>query len=138
MIAFEQVYAEERPLALKALSLTLDRGVHALVGGRGDGPPLALALAAGRARPRAGRLRVVGSEPADAPARRAIGDVPLDAVLPDALKVAEALVLAAKLRKEDAQDPEARLAALGVEALASRRGSSSPPTRRAQCVWPRR
>jgi ABC-2 type transport system ATP-binding protein len=92
-----------------------------------------LELIAGRARLRSGRLRVLGEDPATSAAvRRQIALVSMEPPLPDALAVGEVLAMAATLRGEPRSDPAARLAVLGVEALAPRRvGTLAPEEARA-------
>ena len=120
MIALEGVAAKRKPLALSSVSVTWEAGTHAVVGARGDGAPLLLALVAGRARPRSGQVRVLGGSPTDAAVRRQIALVPLEPSLPEAMRVREALALAAAIRQDPARDPAATLAVLGVESLAER------------------
>lgn len=132
MIALEQVAARRAPLAMNGLTLSWGPGVHALLGGPEDGGALLLAIVGGRERPRAGHVRVLEGAPTDDYVRRQIGWVPLEPALPDALRVGEALAVAATVRGEPAREPAERLRALGIEALASRRVRSlSPEERRA-------
>jgi ABC-2 type transport system ATP-binding protein len=79
-----------------------------------------LALLAGMARPRAGRVRVLGGEPADPRVRRGVAHVPLDVALPEGIVVDEVLDIAAEIRGDARQPAAERLAALGVESLARR------------------
>ncbi|HEY3821077.1 MAG TPA: hypothetical protein VGL81_28125 [Polyangiaceae bacterium] len=127
MITLESVAARRAPLTLARLSLTWGPGVHSIVGTPADGGPLLLELVAGKARLRAGRVRVLDASPADAVVRREVALVLLEPVLPEALGVAEVLTLAATLRGEPARDPVARLATLGLEALAPRRVRTLAP-----------
>jgi ABC-2 type transport system ATP-binding protein len=120
VIALAGVAARRAPLALASLTLSWDAGVHAVVGTHDDGGPLLLALVAGAARLRAGTVRVLDGSPGDATVRRRIGWVPLEPVLPEALRVREVLELASSVRGEAATDATARLAQLGVESLAPR------------------
>jgi len=124
VIELVRAVARLPPLALAPLDAALGAGTHALLGGQGDGPALVLALLAGRARLRAGQARVLGAPVGDAPVRRSIAYVPLDAVLPEALRVEESLAAAAEIRREPARDPAVRLEALGLGALARRTGRS--------------
>ena len=124
MIALEDVAARAQPLSLSRMSHVWDAGSHAVVGARGDGGPLLLALLAGLARPRSGRVRVLGGSPIDAAVRRQIAFVPLEPALPEAMRVREALALAAGIRREAARDVESRLRVLGVETLSDRRVAS--------------
>jgi ABC-type multidrug transport system ATPase subunit len=104
-------------------------GSFALVGRPEDGASVALALAAGRERPARGKVTLAGRSAADA--ARAVGYVPLEPELPDALGVAEVLDLAADIRGEKRVRPAERLALLGLERLAPRRMRtlSRPETR---------
>ncbi len=120
MIALDGLAARRAPLSLSDISLSWGAGAHALVGAYSDGGALLLALIAGAARFRAGRARVLDGAPSEARVRRRIAFVPLQPRLPDALRVDETLRLASVLRREEQQDPTARLRVLGVEALAPR------------------
>ncbi len=124
MIALEEVAARRRPLTLARISHVWAAGSHAVVGSRSDGGPLLLALIAGLARPRSGRVRVLDAAPIEAAVRRQIALVSLDPALPEAMRVHEALALAAAVRKETGRDAADRLAVLGVEMLAERRVQS--------------
>lgn len=109
------------PRVLSPLTLTLGAGMHALVGSVEDGVALVLAVLAGRVRPSRGRAVVLGGAP-DAPKSRCeVAHVPLDAVMPDPLRVDEALAMAAEIRGEPPQDSRARLDVLGLAPLAARR-----------------
>ena len=121
MIRLTGVSARRRPLALAGVTAAWEAGVHSLLGARVDGGPLLLALIAGAARARAGSLQVLDGDPADAAVRARVAYVPLDVALPEALRVDEALSLAAALRGEPVRAPAERLAPLGLEALAPRR-----------------
>jgi ABC-type multidrug transport system ATPase subunit len=132
VIALEDVAARRRPLTLSKISRVWAAGSHAVIGSRADGGPLLLAIVAGLARPRAGRVRVLDGAPTDAAVRRQIALVPLDPALPEAMRVRDALALAAAVRKESPREVAQRLGALGVETLADRRiGSLSRPEARA-------
>lgn len=120
MIALEAVAARRAPLALAHVSLALGRGLHAVVGGSGDGGRLLLELIAGAARPRTGRVRVLDGAPTDAGVRPQIAFVPLEPSLPEALRVGDVLAMASTLRGEPPREPAERLSALGVESLVSR------------------
>jgi ABC-type multidrug transport system ATPase subunit len=127
VITLEAVAARRAPLTLAHLSLSWGPGVHSIVGTPADGGPLVLELVAGQARLRTGRVRVLDASPRDAAVRRELALVLLEASLPAALSAAEVLALAATLRGEPATDPVARLATLGVEALAPRRVQTLAP-----------
>jgi ABC-type multidrug transport system ATPase subunit len=120
MIAVEEVTARRAPLALTKVSIAWGTGVHSLLGGREEGAPLLLALMAGSARARSGRVRVLDHAPDDARVRPAVAWVPMPAPLPEGLRVREVLRLAETLRGEARRPPEERLAALGIEPLAAR------------------
>jgi ABC-type multidrug transport system ATPase subunit len=121
MIALEGVSARRAPLALAELTLKWEAGAHAVVGSRTDGGALLLALLAGLARPRAGRVQVLGGSPTDEAVRRQIALVPFEPNLPEAMRVREVMALAAAVRREPARDEAKRLATLGVEALVDRK-----------------
>jgi ABC-2 type transport system ATP-binding protein len=108
------------PLALANITLAWGPGVHALVGAPADGGRLLLAVIAGAMRPRTGRVRVLDGAPTDARVRKAVAYVPAEPLLPDALRVDEALAVAAAIRGEPVRPAAERLAVLGVEGLARR------------------
>jgi ABC-2 type transport system ATP-binding protein len=120
VIVFDGVATRRAPLALSSVSLAWGAGIHAVVGAREDGGPLLLALIAGLARPRAGRVLVLGAPPAEAAVRKQVALVPLEPCLPGAMPTREVLALAAAIRGEPTGDGAARLAALGVEDLLDR------------------
>jgi ABC-type multidrug transport system ATPase subunit len=103
------------------VTVSWEAGVHSVLGTPADGGPLLLALLGGAARARSGRIEVLGGLPGAPGVRRQVARVPLEVSLPDALRVDESLEVAAAIRHDAAQTPEKRLAALGVETLASRR-----------------
>jgi ABC-type sulfate/molybdate transport systems ATPase subunit len=121
VIELEHVAARRRPLALSRISHVWGAGSHAVIGSRGDGGSLLLALIGGLARPRSGRVRVLDGAPIEAGVRRRIALVPVEPALPEAMRVSEALDLAAAVRKEAQRDVAERLSVLGVETLAGRR-----------------
>ena len=132
MIQLDGVAARQRPLVLASVSVTWEAGVHSILGTRADGGPLLCALVAGILRPRSGAIRVLRGSPYDAEIRKQIARVPLDAALPDALRVDESLAMAAAIRGEPERPAAERLARLGIESLATRRvGSLSRPEARA-------
>jgi ABC-2 type transport system ATP-binding protein len=120
VITLEGVAARSAPFALSSVSLAWSAGVHAVVGSREDGGPLLLALIGGRARPRSGRVVVLGAAPTDAAVRKQVALVTLEPSLPEAMRTREALALAAAIRGEAPADGAARLSALGVEGLIDR------------------
>jgi len=135
VIALDGVAARRAPLALASVSLTWGPGIHALLGGPSDGGSLILALVAGAARPRSGRVRVLDGEPTDLDVRGRVALVPLQPALPEAMTVTEVLALAAAIRGEPQKDAAERLGTLGVEALARRAvGTLSPGEGRAVAI----
>jgi ABC-2 type transport system ATP-binding protein len=120
VIALQNVSARRRPWAIKNITVEWGPGVHAVVGTPADGGPLVLAVIVGAARPHAGRARVLDAAPTDPHARPQIARVGVEPSLPDALRVDEALALAADLRGEARRAPAERLSVLGLEGLAPR------------------
>jgi ABC-2 type transport system ATP-binding protein len=120
VIALENVAASRAPLALANVSLTWGPGVHSLVGANAEGGALLLALVAGLARARKGRVRVLDGAATDRAVRRQVAFIPLEPSLPEAMRVAEVLSMATSIRGEPRQPATERLRALGVEALSSR------------------
>jgi ABC-type multidrug transport system ATPase subunit len=120
LIALEAIAARHASLALSKISLTWGPGVHALVGASADGGPLLLALIAGAARPRAGRVRVLDGAPTDPAVRAHLAFVPLERALPQGMRVAEVLEIAAVIRGDPPQNAAERLGALGIQPLATR------------------
>ena len=120
MISIEEVAARSAPLALANVSWSAGAGVHALVGGSESGGLLLLRLIAGAARPRSGRVRVLGRAPTEGAVRAQVAYVPRPCPLPSAMTVAEVLALASIIRGEPHRPAAERLRTLGVEALASR------------------
>jgi ABC-type branched-subunit amino acid transport system ATPase component len=102
---------------LQNVGFSWERGVLAILGAPFDGTTLLLSVLAGRARARAGRATVRGT----------CAHVPVDVVLPDALRVEEVCDLSAELRGEPRRPAADRLAPLGLEALAKRRAGSLSP-----------
>jgi ABC-2 type transport system ATP-binding protein len=126
VIDLDGVSTRRAPFALANITLAWGPGVHALVGAPADGGRLLLALVAGAARPRRGRVRVLEGEPTDPRIRKRVAYVPAEPSLPEALRVDEVLAVAAAIRDEPEPTPNAaeRLEVLGVEALARRRVQS--------------
>jgi ABC-type multidrug transport system ATPase subunit len=127
VIALEGVAARRAPLTLARLSLSWGPGVHSIVGTPADGGPLLLELVAGRARLRKGTVRVLDGDPVDVAVRQQVALVLYEPPMPDALSAGEVLAMAARLRGEPPRDPVARLASLGVEAMARRRVRTLAP-----------
>jgi ABC-type multidrug transport system ATPase subunit len=117
--------ADGKPSLLKGVTFSWESGVLAVLGAPADGTLALLEAAAGLTRVRAGSVAIFGKEPAAS--RTRIAYVPLASSLPDALRVDEVCDLAGVLRGEAAQPPAARLAVLGLEALAARRVRSLSP-----------
>jgi ABC-type multidrug transport system ATPase subunit len=126
MIELHEVTARLPPLALAPITASIGAGITALVGTKDDGVALLLAVLAGREPAKKGKLSVLGA-PFSPPTRASIGYVPLDAVLPESLRVSEVLDLAARVRGEPVRDAVARLELLGVGALARRLVRSLTP-----------
>ena len=122
MISLDGVAARRAPMTLASVSVGWGPGVHAVMGTPADGGPLLLALVAGAARPRAGRVRVLDRAPGDASVRAAVAFVPLAPALPEALRVHEALdARGGHPRVMPPGHAGERLAVLGIQALAPRR-----------------
>jgi ABC-2 type transport system ATP-binding protein len=120
VIDLTAVTARAAPLALASLSVSLGAGVHALLGRREDAVALVLDVIAGRLPVRSGSARLLGVPVDAAAARRGRAHVPIDAALPDSLRVDEALAMAAEIRREPPSDPASRLDVLGLSSLARR------------------
>jgi ABC-2 type transport system ATP-binding protein len=120
VILLEGVSAHRKPWSINNVTIDWRPGVHAVVGTFADGGPLLLGVIVGSARARVGRVRVLDGSPTDAQARPQIARVPIEPSLPDALRVDEALALAAVVRGDPSQAAEQRLSVLGLEALARR------------------
>ncbi len=124
LIVLEGVIARVPPLALAPLTARFEAGVHALLGGRADGPSVVLGVIAGSVRVRGGRAQVLGSPAGDAHVRRSVAHVPLDVALLPSLRVDEVLAVAARVRGEPARAAASRLSPFGLGPLAERRISS--------------
>jgi ABC-type multidrug transport system ATPase subunit len=120
VILLEGVSAHRKPWSIHDVTIDWRPGVHAVVGTVADGGPLLLGVIVGSARARVGRVRVLDGSPTDAQARPQIARVPIEPSLPDALRVDEALALAAVVRGDPSQSAEQRLSVLGLEAVARR------------------
>jgi ABC-type multidrug transport system ATPase subunit len=108
-----------RPAAvLRNVSFVWGSGVLAIMGTPFDGVSTLLAVLAGMITPRVGRASIEGRTPAEERAR--IAYVPLEASLPEAMRVEEVCDLAANIRKETPMPAAQRLAVLGLEGLARR------------------
>src|SRR5690349_1937956 len=106
-----------RTWALKDASVAIPAGyVVALVGPNGAGKTTLLHMSVGLARPTAGQITVLGSEPAGSPAALdQIAFVAQDAPLYENLSVADMLHLTRNLnRRWDQQRAETRLTELGI------------------------
>jgi len=131
VIALEGASARMGSSSITHLTTAWGQGIHSVVGARDDGGPLVLALVAGGARVRRGRLRVLGRSPSDSKVRPAVARVLLEPALPGAVRVSEFLRIASTIRGEAARPPRERLAELAIEALAERtiRSLSRPEAR---------
>jgi ABC-type multidrug transport system ATPase subunit len=124
MIRATNLVAKAAPVRVGPLTLRLGPGAYALIGRPADGVALLLSTFAGRTRASSGKAEALGGSPISANSRRGIGYVAIDAPLPEALRVDQALDLASRFRGEPIVPAAARLAKLGVEALVRRRVSS--------------
>lgn len=119
MITLANVHAKSAPAPgkpstmLRGVTLQHARGVLAVVGARVDGTTLLLSVLAGESHPKSGRVIVTAKRPE-------IAFVPLDVVLPEALRVEEVVALGDALRGAAKRPTSAVLATLGVEALGPR------------------
>ena len=120
MIDLQAAHTRTTPVTIAPLTVRLAAGTHALVGGAIDGVSLVLAICAGRLPLRSGARRVLDARGDDPRVRASIAYVPLDAALPEPMRVDDVLRMAASIRGEKARDAKARLDALGVGALATR------------------
>jgi ABC-type multidrug transport system ATPase subunit len=127
-IEFAGAVARVPPVALAAFTAQLGAGIHALLGAKSDGVSIVLGLVAGRVRLRGGSVRVLGGASGDVKIRPQVAFVPLDAALPDALRVDEALLAAADIRGEPRRDLLVTLAPFGLDALARRLGRTLSPS----------
>jgi ABC-2 type transport system ATP-binding protein len=110
---------------VKDVTLTWERGVLAVLGAPIDGTTALLQVLAGRVPASAGSALIDGRAPEDA--RTLVAYVPLEATLPEALRVEEVCELAGRIRGEAPASAAARLAPLGLEALARRRVRTLSP-----------
>lgn len=104
---------------LENVTFTWEKGVLAVLGTPADGTTALLEVLAGAAPVRAGKATIEGKPPSEARARVAF--VPLEAALPDALRVEEVCDLASQIRGEPRTTAASRLSPLGIEKLADRR-----------------
>ena len=112
---------------VRRATFTWERGVLAIVGTPADGTVALLAALAGRATLDAGRITIGGHSPRTNDVRRIVAYVPIDASLPDALRVDEVCALARTIRGDAATPTDSVLAPLGLSALATRRVRSLSP-----------
>jgi ABC-2 type transport system ATP-binding protein len=124
MIRATNLVVKEAPIRVGPLTLRLGPGAYALVGRPADGVALLLSTFAGRTRASSGKVEALGGSPLAVNSRAKIGYVAIDAPLPEALRVDQALDLASRFRGEEIVPASERLAKLGIEALAPRRVSS--------------
>jgi ABC-2 type transport system ATP-binding protein len=102
--------------AIDGISLTVDRGeVFGVLGPNGAGKTTTVATAAGLRRPDSGTVRVLGLDPAKDPdaVRQRVGVQLQQAVLPNRMKVKEAMAIFAAAYRDHA-DPEALLRDWGL------------------------
>ncbi len=131
MIALQGVHARTRggrgqlASSVANVTLTWEKGVLAILGTPADGTTALLEVLAGTIPARAGHAAIAGLPPSQARAR--VAYVPLEAALPDSLRVDEVCELAGELRGEPAMTPVSRLAPLGIEKLVNRRVRSLSP-----------
>ena len=85
-------------MTLSDLSAEWGPGVHSILGAPADGAALLFGLVCGASTPRSGQVRVLDGSPTDATVRRRVARVDFDPALPEPMRVAEALSLAAKIR----------------------------------------
>jgi ABC-2 type transport system ATP-binding protein len=102
---------------LRDVTFKWELGVLAVLGAPYDGTTLLLSVLAGLSRPRSGRVHVGAT----------VAHVPVDVVLPDALRVDEVCDLAEAIRGEPRRAPSETLGLLGLEALSRRRVASLSP-----------
>jgi Cu-processing system ATP-binding protein len=110
--------------ALRDVSFTLPQGGRvALVGHNGAGKTTLMKLMLGLVRPTAGRLSVLGQDPAEgaAEARRRLGWLPENVTFNPALTGREILRFFARLKGEPAASADALLDRVGLGAAARRR-----------------
>jgi ABC-2 type transport system ATP-binding protein len=120
VIALERVSARRKSWSVRHVTIDWGPGVHAVVGTFADGCSLLLALIVGAARARTGRVRVLDGGPTDARIRPQIARLGIEPSLPEALRVDEALALAAVVRGDPPRAASERLSVLGLESLARR------------------
>jgi ABC-type multidrug transport system ATPase subunit len=107
------------------VSLTWETGVLAILGAPADGTTTLLDVLAGTERVRSGGALVAGKPPAES--RVKIAYVPLEPMLPDALRVEELCALASEIRGEPKVTATSRLEPLGIAKLMGRRIRSLSP-----------
>ncbi|MDZ4350394.1 MAG: ABC transporter ATP-binding protein [Xanthomonadaceae bacterium] len=106
--------------ALDDFSLDVQSGqLLAVLGRNGAGKSTAIGLLSGRIAPDRGRARLIGRDPRDIAARRAVGLMLQDCDLPDTLRVAEHVRLFSSYYPNPRPVAET-LALAGLEALATR------------------
>ena len=123
---------------LENVTLTWEKGVLVILGTPADGTTALLEVLAGIVPIRGGRVKIGGVAPTEA--RAQVAYVPLEAALPDALRVEEVCDLAGQIRGEPPTTVASRLLPLGIEKLAGRRvrspnklsGTSQPARRQRQ------
>jgi ABC-2 type transport system ATP-binding protein len=102
-------------LAVEDVSFTVEQGeIFGVLGPNGAGKTTTVETIAGLRVPDAGRVRVLGRDPADPELRELVGVQLQESALPDRLRVGEALELYAAFYR-DPEDPAALIAQLGLE-----------------------
>lgn len=130
MIRFDRPTARDRGLRVSLPDLVLGPTPVAFVGAAPDGVGVALALAAGALRPRAGRVMRDAEDTTAVSSRRRCVHVPLQPDMPGDATVSEWLAVAAAVRGQPPASP-ATLERFGIAPLADVRiGSLERPQRR--------
>jgi ABC-type multidrug transport system ATPase subunit len=119
MIELKKLTVRHRGNDVLEVTHELRAGRHALLGRAEDGVTVLLACIAGEARPKRGSITVLGGPPSLQRGR--VAWIPIGVKLPDVLRVDETIAIAREIRKNAPVEPNAVLAPLGLEALATRR-----------------
>ncbi len=107
------------PGRLHEVTIRLEDGAFALIGANGAGKSSLLHVLAGRLRPRAGSVRLLGRRPRDPRVARLRAYVPQGIELPSHLRVEEVLAAAARARGAAPDALRAAARRMGLEAHAS-------------------
>lgn len=110
---------------LGGLELSLDAGLHAILGAPSDGTEELIEMAVGLVRPRRGRVRVAGRDPHASPdvRRRIASLLPRERLIP-AGTVGASVARALALAGQEAASADTVLAAYGLDRWAERRPDS--------------